>query len=167
MTTKRLTAEDLSVIEVRANAATGGEWVAYEPTEFRGDIRIAKAFDEYPDGRQKNTYVGRLVESHVGHEKPRREDGEFIAAARTDVPDLIAEVRRLTAELSYAGRPRYSGDASVAVEAIDAAFTRGVEAMREAATKACARVEDEAELSSEGDVAMRCANRIRSLKVSP
>ena len=98
MTTKRLTAEDLSVIEVRANAATGGEWVAYEPTEFRGDIRIAKAFDEYPDGRQKNTYVGRLVESHVGHEKPRREDGEFIAAARTDVPDLIAEVRALTAE---------------------------------------------------------------------
>ena len=98
MTTKRLTAEDLSVIEVRANAATGGEWVAYEPTEFRGDIRIAKAFDEYPDGRQKNTYVGRLVESHVGHEKPRREDGKFIAAARTDVPDLIAEVRALTAE---------------------------------------------------------------------
>jgi len=84
-----------------------------------------------------------------------------------DVPALLAEVRRLTAELSYAGRPRYSGDTSVAVEAIDAAFTRGVEAMREAATKACARVEDEAELSSEGDVAMRCANRIRSLKVSP
>jgi hypothetical protein len=33
--------------------------------------------------------------------------------------------------------------------------------------KACERVEDEAELSSEGDVAMRCANRIRALKVTP
>ena len=98
MTTKRLTAEDLAVIEARASTATGGEWVAYEPTEFRGDIRIAKARDEYPDGRPKNTYIGRLVESHVGHEKPRREDGAFIAAARTDVPDLIAEVRALTAE---------------------------------------------------------------------
>lgn len=98
MTTKRLTAEDLAVIEVRANAATGGEWLAYEPMEFHGDIRIAKARDEYPDGSPKNTYVGRLVESHVGREKPRREDGAFIAAARTDVPDLIAEVRALTAE---------------------------------------------------------------------
>jgi hypothetical protein len=101
MTTKRLTAEDLATIEARANAATGGEWVAYEPTELHGDIRIARSRDEYPDGRSKNTYVGRLVESHVGHEKPRREDGAFIAAARSDVPRLVAEVRALTDERDY------------------------------------------------------------------
>ncbi len=64
--------------------------------------------------------------------------GRWVTIERNDTTArvaLVAEVRRLTAELSYAGRPRYSGDASVAVEAIDAAFNRGVEAMREAAVQ--------------------------------
>ena len=87
-----------------------------------------------------------------------------------DVPALLAEVRRLTAELSYAGRPRYSGDASVAVEAIDAAFTRGVEAMREAAAKACESHwlgGDREPARETSRVLAVVATDIRSLKVSP
>lgn len=57
-------------------------------------------------------------------------DDELAAIEHTpDVAALVAEVRRLKSELAHAGRPRYSGDASVMVDAIDAAFNRGVEAM--------------------------------------
>ena len=152
-----MTPEELATIEARANEAQPGPWWV---------VTVGKNHDDGPSHVIMSEHVS-ITEAFAGGEIPQATDAAFMAKSRSDVPDLIAEVRRLTAELSYAGRPRYSGDASVAVEAIDAAFTRGVEAMREAATKASARVEDEAELSSEGDVAMRCANRIRSLKVSP
>ena len=152
-----MTPEELATIEARANEAQPGPWWV---------VTVGKNHDDGPSHVIMSEHVS-ITEAFAGGEIPQATDAAFMAKSRTDVPALLAEVRRLTAELSYAGRPRYSGDASVAVEAIDAAFTRGVEAMREAATKACARVEDEAELSSEGDVAMRCANRIRSLKVSP
>lgn len=77
-----MTPERLAEIEARAEAATAGCWLAI------------------PD----NTYVG----VHVGiqHEStglispiPRKDhayaDANFIAHARTDIPDLIAEVKRL------------------------------------------------------------------------
>ena len=72
-----------------------------------------------------------------------------------------------TLEMGRAGMWRPITAFGEATDGCDAAFNRGVEAMRGAAMKACGRVEDEAELSSEGDVAMRCANRIRALKVAP
>lgn len=94
-----------------------------------------------------------------------------------DVPALVAEVRRLTAELSHAGQPRYSGDASVAVDAINAAFNRGVEAMREAAANLAtttargseaALYHAECEASgSQWSMGGFMASRIRALKVAP
>ena len=82
---------------------------------------------------------------------------------RIDVVALVAEVRRLTAELAHAGRPRYSGDASVVVDAIDAAFTRGVEVTREACADLC-----DARAVDEGSNALQfAANAIRALKVAP
>lgn len=64
---------DLDVIEQRANAATEGPW-------------------EY-DGR---TLWGRDDIGRIKAVTP--EDRVFTAAARTDVPDLVARVRELEAE---------------------------------------------------------------------
>ena len=70
---------DLDAIEARVNAATDGPWEAY------------------PDGLVW-TKVPRIGDPVSGSVLP--EDAEFIAAARTDVPALVAEVRRLRAVLA-------------------------------------------------------------------
>jgi hypothetical protein len=93
-----------------------------------------------------------------------------VARLQDERDATIAEVRRLTAELSNAGRPRYSGDASVAVEDIDAAFNRGVEAMREAAAKACESHwlgGDREPARETSRVLAVVATDIRALKVAP
>lgn len=68
------------------------------------------------------------------------EDSAFIAAARTDVPDLVAEVRRLTA-------------------ALDAARREGAEGMREAAVAMIGRRitawDDDADECGDEDAATR------------
>lgn len=89
---------DLDAIEARASAATPGEW------EWRG-------FDLARDGRSERSalvaprasggqdYVieGRVQSWNEGEPAMavRDADAEFIAAARYDVPALVAEVRRL------------------------------------------------------------------------
>lgn len=72
------TALDLDAIEARANAATEGPWTAY------------------PDGFvwTKQPILGDPVSGSV-----ELADAQFIAAARQDVPALVAEVRRLRAAL--------------------------------------------------------------------
>ena len=76
-----MTAERLAEIEARANAATPGPWwpehrgVMAEGVEIVDDCAVA-GWDAYPENQA------------------------FIAAARTDVPALVAEVRRLTAALA-------------------------------------------------------------------
>ena len=151
-----MTPEELATIEARANEAQPGPWWV---------VTVGKNHDDGPSHVIMSEHVS-ITEAFAGGEIPQATDAAFMAKSRTDVPDLIAEVRRLTAELSYAGRPRYSGDASVAVEAIDAAFTRGVEAMREAATKACESHWRGCERES-ARVLADVANDIRALKVSP
>lgn len=99
-----MTAERLAEIEARANAATPGPWwpehrgVMAEGVEIVDDCAVA-GWDAYPENQA------------------------FIAAARTDVPALVAEVRRLTAAL--AAHARHT----------DAARREGAEAMRERAAK--------------------------------
>jgi len=53
---------------------------------FGSDAAFVAASEDYEEGDD-------VIAQHV-----TRTDAEFIAAARTDVPDLIAEVRALTAE---------------------------------------------------------------------
>lgn len=75
---------DLDAIERRANAATPGpwatrrghEWVRYVITEGRVIPDVVAIFNEDCSGRVS--------------------DAVFIANARTDVPALVAEIRRLT-----------------------------------------------------------------------
>jgi len=87
-----MTPERLAEIEARANAATMRPW------------DCNKSFGNYPDGKfviESSPADFRLI-CEMGHSHPTQSSGEqshrdgvFIAASRTDVPDLVAEVRRL------------------------------------------------------------------------
>lgn len=77
---------DLDAIEARANAATGGKW---EAMPWQGDAGVCQLVN------------GRYIVDVVTRGYTRVADAEFIAHARTDVPDLIAEVRRLKAEVVF------------------------------------------------------------------
>lgn len=67
--------QDLAAIEARANAATAGPWAFLEGGEGWGYV------DKIRQG-----YDGEFLDA----------DARLMAHARTDVPALVAEVRRLT-----------------------------------------------------------------------
>src|SRR5689334_23740522 len=78
---------DLDAIEARTNAATPGPWFNDSHEIYAGENTDIPAMSEW---------IGETCD-------PRRPDhgaanAAFIAAARTDVPALVAEIRRLTAE---------------------------------------------------------------------
>lgn len=77
---------NLDPIKARANAATEGPW------KFTPKILGIKNTTVMAGGEQ----VGYFS---VGQAQPH--DAEFIAAARTDIPALIAEVERLRHQLSH------------------------------------------------------------------
>ena len=77
-----MTDEQLTAIEQRANAATPGPWVGYPSMVYLAPSHALSVFMR--EGANP---------MQVEH------DTAFIAAARSDVPALIAEVRRLRAEI--------------------------------------------------------------------
>ncbi|MFF1903496.1 hypothetical protein [Kitasatospora sp. NPDC058218] len=93
-----LTEEDLSAMERRAAAAAPGPWAAW--LEGRHGIGGDSFIQIRPEADQDDEiYVSRFVEgAQLAGRDPRLDaDIDFIAAARQDVPRLIAEVRRLRA----------------------------------------------------------------------
>ncbi len=78
-----MTEEELTAIEGRANAATLGPWATHD--QGRYDYSICR---DHGDSTCQPLFerIGP-VDNCI--------DGVFIAAARTDVPALVAEVRRL------------------------------------------------------------------------
>lgn len=94
-----MTQERLAEIEARANAAIAGPW-------RRGYKGMPGYHDGvvYPDGPGID-WVGQcpepkpLFHAQVPNSPRFRENAEFIAHARTDIPDLIAEVRHQQAEV--------------------------------------------------------------------
>ncbi|WP_406206012.1 hypothetical protein OH807_31975 [Kitasatospora sp. NBC_01560] len=98
-----LTEDELTAMERRAAAAAPGPWQAWlEGQGIGGEsfIQVQPASDV-----EDEMYLRRFVEGDaVPSRDPRlHADLEFIAAARADVPRLIAEVRRLQATV---GRQR-------------------------------------------------------------
>lgn len=71
-----MTEEELQEIEARANAATEGPW----------DACLSSGVCRAPPGEDHHSSIGHIR---------TKQDQEFIAHARTDVPKLVAEVRRL------------------------------------------------------------------------
>lgn len=114
-----MTEEQLAEIEARANAATAGPWQVWNGPEYTGggrDLCIG-AGEEWVvnmDHRYGPDYADRCAHDSAGtcpsppdcpicrfNEDVTAEQAAtaaFIAAARTDVPELLAEVRRLRAE---------------------------------------------------------------------
>src|SRR3954453_9053212 len=89
-----LTDDELDQMEARAQAALSPPWESFIEgrDHFSGDdfIRTGGLDDEAPD-----MYVSL---SYWDNDTPKPADGsvlDFIAAARQDVPRLVAEVRRL------------------------------------------------------------------------
>jgi hypothetical protein len=76
---------DLDAIEARAKAATPGPWEGSTQTGVAGGGFLAQVFEGYG-----------MTLAIATMERPNgTANAAFIAAARTDVPALIAEVRRL------------------------------------------------------------------------
>jgi hypothetical protein len=82
---------ELNIIEARANAATPGEWEA--PLKDLGAVPSFAAVDFYFD-HSFEAYPP-LGESGPVFVASSKEDADFIAHARTDIPALILEIRRL------------------------------------------------------------------------
>jgi hypothetical protein len=81
---------DLDAIEARCEAASPGPWTA----------KLGRTTDWIADGRCggiSDANGEEIITTDSGVYGPEEADAAFIAAARTDVPALLAEVRRLRA----------------------------------------------------------------------
>ena len=112
-----MTREQLDAIRARVEAATPGPWEA-------GTAFCCPDMG-WIDGPKR--MVCPVHESAKRTHTLDANDAEFIASAREDVPALLAEVERLTADPLPA--------AAWVREVERAAFARGVAAMREAAVE--------------------------------
>ena len=131
-----MTPMELAEIEARANAATPGPW----------EVGVLRRECDHPTTNQFTEE--RSVFPPLGESGPvalaaegEHENGAFIAHARTDVPALIAEVKRLRAENDVL---RKSADA--AVDGVRAMLPAALKVAREEKREACAaRLEREAD----------------------
>ena len=102
--TEALTEEMLDAIEAREKAATPGPWASTwahtehdgVPAEQLDEAAIVSSAEGL--GRDNAVVVGSLWYDGP-HTICREHDAAFIAAARTDVPALVADDRRLRAEV--------------------------------------------------------------------
>lgn len=86
---------DLDAIEARANAATRGPW--RECLAEQGGCQCCTIWSTPDDIPVADTRTAIAYEGKVAPESAMRNDARFIAASRSDVPALCAEVRRLRA----------------------------------------------------------------------
>jgi len=80
------TVDQLAAIEARSNAATEGPWAVDE----LGNVEDVPELD---------LHRFDIMPQTIARTELRKEDGEFIAHARTDVPALLALVREQQAKL--------------------------------------------------------------------
>lgn len=85
------TAEQLAEWKRLADAATPGPWI------WPGDSMYGNGGE-----REGDCFDPPIIETDSGHYGPEENDRDFIAAARTAVPSLIAEVGRLREALAKA-----------------------------------------------------------------
>lgn len=94
----RMTTEQLEAIRKRAEAATGGDWyVNKRDYSYGKDSKLVT---------NKHVYIAKVFGGNP--------DAEFISAARTDIPALLAEVERLRAGIrdvmDYSNGYEYYGE---------------------------------------------------------
>lgn len=82
-----MTPERLAEIKQRAEAATPGPWSYYKT--ISGDYLISLPADD-------DTPLAHIPHIHLHQAKDEQgRNATFISHARTDIPDLIAEIERL------------------------------------------------------------------------
>lgn len=89
-----MTPEQLDAIEQRAQAATDGPWHSLGNT-IGAEVKTCTCAGHIP-GHGHEQFCGLEGPLITGAEPT---DAEFIAHARTDVPELVAEVRRLQGQV--------------------------------------------------------------------
>lgn len=106
MTDDRLTDDKLDEIEKRAERATEGPWDygddALIAQQISGDVKYSQWLlhkDGEPIVHVRIDHYKYIGGAPPGDHVLKREDAEFIAHARQDVPRLIEEVRRLRAKI--------------------------------------------------------------------
>jgi hypothetical protein len=95
-----ITDEELDALERRADAATAGPWTSYIEGRNQGP---GDSFIGTGDPVQTDMYIHYLEwpqDQQEANKQRLANDMDFIAAARQDVPRLVAEVRRLKKRLS-------------------------------------------------------------------
>ena len=95
-----MTLEELNAIEARAKAATPGAWIVKHcKTVYLADGTAEHEIRSLENGHRVAYLLYRMSGKDIG-EDPEDLDAEFIAHARTDVPKLVEEVKRLRAAIS-------------------------------------------------------------------
>lgn len=92
-----MTNDELDAIEARTNAATVGPWHVWSDTDELVDIPRPSGTSPYPLAQcDQQDFTARIYAADYRKRDHRTSDNAyFIAHARTDVPALVAEVRRL------------------------------------------------------------------------
>jgi len=92
-----MTEQELAAIEARCNAATPGPW----NRAYHGNMIIVESPNSIVVNADDKEFGTGLQYGGIKGET----DGDFIANSRTDVPALLAEVRRLMAEVEHLRTP--------------------------------------------------------------
>lgn len=94
---KQITSKDLVAIYKRTKLATAGEWKAYEKSD---GMHIGTSWD-HPQLKSPLPIVSLSVSVKEPHHRIHidKEDAEFIAHARTDIPILLNEISRLKEDM--------------------------------------------------------------------
>ncbi len=92
-----MTEQELAGIEARANAATAGPWQIYTDADSVLGLPLPEGVSAYPlaEFMQADSCVSLYAADYAKRDHRTYSNAEFIAHARTDVPALLAEVRRL------------------------------------------------------------------------
>ena len=102
-----MTRPDLDAIRARCEAATRGPWIVSTLTFPNGNTVVESIagvsepqWSDYGDG-EGEWFTDRLtlVETDAGVYGPTMPDAQFIAAARTDIPALLAYIDELERDL--------------------------------------------------------------------
>jgi hypothetical protein len=89
-----MTPERLEQIEKRCNAATAGPWSVARYTNYLG----YSIFADPPTGCIAERWYDN--EQQAPYKEQIGGNAQFIAHARTDIPDLLSEIKRLRGELN-------------------------------------------------------------------
>lgn len=113
-----LNPQDLDAIRQRAEKATAGEWRWWDDYDFREHLGNQDwSTENFQMGRIKLTSGGQQGQSVIYDWAEyaddsgfiiKREDAEFIAHARTDIPALLAHVEELEARLANSPKDEQS-----------------------------------------------------------